>query len=82
MVGLDVLWCRALPYENSEDVIVQEYTLSNVDCPKPLKVITDKTDYQAGTFTFGALGIDFDSDLSISINLPDWEAVYGKDTMP
>ena len=42
----------------------------------------DKTDYQAGTFTFGALGIDFDSDLSISINLPDWEAVYGKDTMP
>ena len=28
MVGLDVLWCRALPYENSEDVIVQEYTLS------------------------------------------------------
>lgn len=82
MVGLDVLWCRALPYENSEDVIVQEYTLSNVDCPKPLKVICDKTDYQAGTFTFGALGIDFDSDLSISINLPDWEAVYGKDTMP
>ena len=82
MVGLDVLWCRALPYENSEDVIVQEYTLSNVDCPKPLKVICDKTDYQAGTFTFGALGIDFDTDLSISINLPDWEAVYGKNTMP
>lgn len=82
MVGLDTLWCRALPYENSEDVIVQEYTLSNVDCPKPIKVISDKTDYQAGTFTFGALGIDFDTDLSISINIPDWEALYGKGTMP
>lgn len=82
LVGIDALWCRALPYENSEDVIVQEYTLSNVECPQRIKVITDKAEYQVGLYTFGALGIDFDTDLTVNINIPEWEELYGKGTMP
>ena len=47
-VGLDVLWCRAVPPEKSEDVILDEYSLLNVECPKQVRVVTNKTDYQPG----------------------------------
>jgi hypothetical protein len=34
-VGTECLWARAVPVLNSEDVVLQEYTLSNVglECP-------------------------------------------------
>ena len=42
MVGLETLWCRATPEPNSEDIILQEYTLTNVgvECPKMVRVVT------------------------------------------
>lgn len=35
IIGLDALWCRATPEPNSEDVVLQEYTLTNIglECP-------------------------------------------------
>ena len=40
-VGTDCLWARATPVINSEDVVLQEYTLTQVglECPKIVKVI-------------------------------------------
>jgi len=45
IVGIDCSWCRLLPYDNGEDVIVQEYTLHQYECPKSIKLILTNTAY-------------------------------------
>lgn len=82
MVGIDTLWCRAIPHQDSADVVIQEYTLSNVECPRELKVVTDKSDYQAGTYQVDLWGVSFESPFEISINITTWESVYGAGTAP
>lgn len=82
LIGLDALWCRAIPQENSEDIIVQEYTLSNVDCPKQIRVVLDKTDYQPGNYNVELWGVNYENPLDVSIDIKTWEALYGKNTMP
>lgn len=82
MIGLDAIYCRLLPYENSEDVIIQEYTLHNYECPKNIKVVTGNSSYQAGNFAIDLFGIKASESLSISIDVATWESVYGKNTMP
>ena len=49
-VGTDCLWARATPVINSEDVVLQEYTLTQVglECPKIVKVIVSNPDYNPG----------------------------------
>lgn len=82
MVGLDAQWCRAIPYKNSEDIIVQEYTLSNVECPRNIRIVTDKNDYQPGNYNVDLWGVNYENPLDISIDIKTWEAIYGKNTMP
>lgn len=82
MVGIDAIWCRSLPHTNSEDVVIQEYTLSNVECPKNIRVIFDKTDYQAGSYNVDLWGVSFEAPLEISIHIQTWESIYGKNTAP
>ena len=82
MVGLDSIYCRLLPYNNGEDVIVQEYTLHNYECPKNIKVVTNNTSYQVGNFSIDLFGIKASETLTISIDKATWESVYGKNTMP
>jgi len=82
LVGLDTMWCRLLPYDNGEDIIVQEYTLHQYECPKKLKVVTSKTDYQAGNYSIDLWGLHQELPMEINIDLGEWESVYGKDTMP
>lgn len=81
-VGLDVLWCRAVPPEKAEDVILNEYSLLNVECPKPLRVVTQKADYQPGNFNVDVFGISYEAPWEIAIDISAWKAVYGLDTMP
>lgn len=82
LVGLDTLWCRAVPHKNGEDVILQEYTLTNVECPQPLRVIQDKSDYQPGTFSLEMFGMSYENPLEISINIDSWKQVFGENTAP
>lgn len=83
-VGLEVLYCRATPEINSEDVILQEYTLTNIglECPKALKVLTANSDYNAGNFTVDLFGINYDAPLEINITISDWKAIFGETCMP
>lgn len=81
-VGINVKWCRSIPYENSEDVILQEYTLLNVECPKDLKIVTSKTDYNPGALTVDFFGINYEAPLEISITIQSWQEVYGKGSQP
>ena len=57
MIGLDAMWCRLLPYDNGEDVIVQEYTLHQYECPKNIKVVANNASYNVGNFTIDLFGI-------------------------
>jgi len=69
LVGLDAIWFRALPYKNSEDVVFQEYTLTQVDCGTPIKVVASNTDWNAGNFKVDLFGISYEAPLSVDIDV-------------
>ena len=60
-VGLDIMYFRATPHQNSEDaVIFQEYTLYNVeDCGHQMKIIMTDTSYSLGDYNVGLFGIEY-----------------------
>jgi hypothetical protein len=74
MVGTSTLWARATPVENSEDVVLQEYTLSHVglECPKPITVIIANPDYNPGNFIIDEFGLNYESNLELHITINDW----------
>ena len=84
MVGTSTLWARATPVENSEDVVLQEYTLSHVglECPKPVTVIVANPDYNPGNFIIDEFGLNYESNLELHITINDWQQHFGADTMP
>lgn len=82
MIGLDAIWCRLLPYDNGEDVIVQEYTLHQYECPKDIKVVSNNSNFNVGNFTIDLFGIKQAESLEISIDVETWKSVYGENTMP
>lgn len=82
MIGLDAIWCRLLPYDNGEDVIVQEYTLHQYECPKNIKVISNNPNFNVGNFTIDLFGIKQAEQLEISIDVTTWKSIYGEDTLP
>lgn len=81
-VGMEVHWMRAIPHEKSEDVIFQEYTLHDVDCPKVIKVVTSNTQYNPANFNIDYFGINYEAPFEISVDKETWGEVFGKDTMP
>lgn len=84
MVGLDALWCRATPEANSEDVVLQEYTLTNVgvECPKPMKILMSDSNYNPGNFTVDLFGINYDAPVEVNVTIDDWKKTFGSDSMP
>lgn len=82
MIGLDAIWCRLLPYDNGEDVIVQEYTLHQYECPRDIKVVSNNSNFNVGNFTIDLFGIKQAESLEISIDVETWKSVYGENTMP
>lgn len=81
-VGLDALWMRSIPYKKGEDVIFQEYTLLNVDCPKPIKIVANKTDYNPGNLIVDLYGVSYEAPFEISVDITTWKTIYGDNTMP
>ena len=83
-VGTGCLWARAVPVINSEDVVLQEYTLTNVglDCPKPLQVIVSNPEYNPGNYTIDLFGLNYEQPLEISIDIQEWYKHFEKGTQP
>lgn len=83
-VGTECLWARATPVLNSEDVVLQEYTLSNVglECPQKLSIIVNNGDYNPGNYTIDLFGLNYEQPLEISIDINEWYSKFGKDTQP
>lgn len=82
LIGLDCIWCRLLPYDNGEDVIVQEYTLHQYECPHPLKIVATNTNYQVGNYMVDLWGVHSEVPLEVNVDINTWNAVYGPGTMP
>lgn len=82
MVGLEALWFRNVPEKDSEDIILQEYTLSHVECPREIKVITSQSDYNPGAFVATLFSVDYEANMEINVPIEDWRNIYGSDTMP
>lgn len=83
-VGTNCLWARATPVINSEDIILQEYTLTQVglECPKTIKVIVSNTDYNPGEYTMDLYGLQYVQPLEINITIQEWNNAFGPLTMP
>lgn len=83
-VGTDCLWARATPVINSEDVVLQEYTLTQVglECPKTIKVIVSNADYNPGEYTIDLYGLNYVQPLEINITIQEWQSMFGVNTMP
>lgn len=81
-VGIEATWMRSVPHEKSEDVIFQEYTLLDVECPKKVKVVTTNSGYNPGNFSIDLFGVNYEQPFEIEIDKTSWEEVYGQDIMP
>lgn len=83
-VGTDCLWARATPVINSEDVVLQEYTLSQVglECPQHMKVIIGNPDYNPGNYIIDDFGLNYETNLEVNITIDEWKSHYGQDTQP
>ena len=84
LVGIDCLWARATPVINSEDIILQEYTLTQVglEQPKIISVISQNNEYNPGNMTIDLFGTTYEQPLEINITLSEWANIFGPTTMP
>lgn len=83
-VGTDCLWARATPVINSEDVVLQEYTLTQVglECPQKLRAIVSNSDYNPGEYTIDLYGLNYVQPLELNITIQNWNTCFGSATMP
>lgn len=83
-VGTQCLWARATPVINSEDVVLQEYTLSHVglECPQSLQVIVGNPDYNPGNYIIDDFGLNYETNLELNITIDEWKKHFGQDTQP
>lgn len=82
-VGIEMLYFRALPHENGEDVIFQTYTLYNVDdCPKSIKFMLTSGDYSPSSYEVDFFGINYNFPLEAQVDFNTWFNTFGKGTMP
>lgn len=80
-VGIDLLYFRAIPHENSESVIFHEYTLLDVDCQKSIKGVVKNPDYGNG-IEVDLFGVKYDAPLQVQFDLKSWNSVFGDNVMP
>lgn len=81
VVGVDLMYFRAVPHENGESVIFHEYTLLDVECGKTIKGVVKNTEYTNG-IQIDLFGVKYDSPLQIQFDLATWRSVFGNKVMP
>jgi hypothetical protein len=82
-LGMDTRWFRAVPQQRSKDVILKEYTLSNVEeMPKCIKVMLKNGEFPTGDYQFDLGGLEYEVPLEIQIDKHYWEEEQGFGTTP
>ena len=84
IVGIKCIWARATPVINSEDIVLQEYTLTEVglECPKVIRAVVSNTDYNPGEYTIDLFNLQYVQPLEINVTIQEWQAVFGNTSMP
>lgn len=82
LYGHDISYFRSVPDKRSQDVIWNEYSLSNVLDPKQLKVIVPNNEFPDNKFNFNAFGAEFEMPFEIHIDRRYFEHVFGQATHP
>lgn len=81
--GVDVLYFRATPSKNGEDVIFQDYTLVDVEpCPETLKVMLSNNDYAQGDYAIDIYQLNYNIPIEIQIDALQWFQTFGSGVMP
>ena len=83
LIGYEVVWFRAVPQQRSQDVIFQEYTLSNVeDTPLCIKVVLPNGDFPDSKYNYDLMGLEYEVPLEVHIDKGYWEEMVGYGTAP
>lgn len=83
LIGYDARWFRSVPQQRSKDVILQEYTLSNVEeCPEIIKVVLPSGMPPDSKYNFDLMGLEYEVPLEVQIDKKYWESVAGFGTAP
>lgn len=83
LIGMEVRWFRAVPQLRSQDVLFQEYTLSNVeDTPLCLKVVLPDGNFPDSKYNYDLMGLEYEVPLEIHIDKTYWGEIAGTNTAP
>jgi len=82
MFGLDVVYLRAKPKEDSGDVVFKEWTLYSVENPICTKVLVPDNTFPDPTLQYNPYGIEYEMPFEVHIVKRNFEEVFGKDAAP
>lgn len=82
MFGLDVMYMRAKPKENSGDVVFKEWTLYSVEEGVCTKVLVPDNEFPDPTLDYNPYGIEYEAPFEIHIVKQNFEEVFGPDAAP
>lgn len=80
--GHEVTYFQAIPDRRSQDIIYNEYSLSNVNQPKCIKVMVPNNEFPDNKFNFNPYGIDFEIPFEIHIDKRYFEWIFGNAQHP
>ena len=82
LFGHDVLYARAVPMAIGRDVVLHEWTLSDVDEPCCIKVVVDKNEFPDNKIDYNPMGMDFEFPFEVQIVKEYFEEIFGIGTGP
>lgn len=82
LFGIDVLYARAVPLEIGKDIVLNEWTLYDVDEPKCIKVVVPQNEFPDSKLNFNPMGIDFEMPFEVHITKNYFEELFGVGTAP
>ena len=80
--GHEITYFRALPDHRTQDVIYKEYSLSDVEEPKCIKVMVPNNEFPDNKFNFGAYGMNVELPFEVHVDKRYFEWVFGHATNP
>lgn len=80
--GLQVLYLRAKPIENSGDVIFKEWTLYAVEDAVCTKVLVPNNEFPDAKLNYNPYGIEYEAPFEVHIVKRNFEETFGPDAAP
>ena len=82
LFGHDVLYARAIPMAIGRDVVLHEWTLSDVDEPCCVKVVVPNNEFPDNKVEYNPMGMDFEFPFEVQIVKDYFEEMFGIGAAP